>query len=243
MNRASAGVALAALILLATTSGCTTSEVAAPTASPSRNWNAKLAAFVHKYGSNPPSSPELTETQAHQVSARYADRSWSLLVQQWPAALRPTDSFVHWASNHDPDRTKCATAAGAVPEAGASADGTISTGSSGPATVEYSVGYFDCEMVRYPTRPSPWPNDAQIGYYYDYLTKYLVPCYQGHGAKVDPGMPTRSTFIHQWQFEQQFDSTLTRWQLTPPDAADAPDPTYDGKSAVCSATGPGDAQP
>ena len=51
-------------------------------------------------------------------------------------------------------------------------------------------------------------------------------------------MPNRAQFIAQ----NRPGYSGTPWVLTPPNAGDAPDPTYDGPTAVCSATGPGGAQ-
>lgn len=162
------------------------------------------------------------------VAASFADRQWAILLQTFPQAVRPTDSFVHWTSNDDPDRVACLTAAGSTPGS-----------DSSPPTAASSVAVFDCEFVRYPVRQSPPPNTAQLSYYYDYLTHYLVPCYQAHGAKIDLGMPSRPEFIAQ----NQSGYVGARWALTPPDAGDAPDPTYDGTGAVCSAIAPGNTEP
>ena len=239
MKPRSAKMLLAAVALTVAVSACTAQHAAGPSPSPTINWTTKLAAFTAKYGENPASDPPFTEAQAKAVTAHYSDRQWAILLKQYPEAVRPTDSFIHWTSNDDPDRAACLTAAGSTPDTGVTADRTTAQGGSGPATIENAVATFDCEWVRYPVRESPWPNKAQLSYYYDYLTQYLVPCYQVHGAKIDLGMPNRAKFIAQ----NQSDFTGVGWHLTPPDAADAPDPTYDGKTADCSATGPGDAQP
>lgn len=238
MGKHRAAVVLAAVVA-ASACGCTAQQAADPsrTPAPTINWTAKLAAFTAKYGEYPPSDPPYTDAQATEVTALYSDKRWVQLLLQYPTAARPTDSFVHWAGNGDPDIAACLIGAGATPNTGTTVDGTATVGYSGPATMEYAVASFDCEFVRYPVRQSPWQNRAQLSYYYDYMTHYLVACYQAHGAKVDPGMPTRDEFISQ----NPSDFSGTRWQLTPPNAADAPDPTYDGTDAVCSATGPGGA--
>lgn len=234
--RLAIGLATAAFLVLV--AGCAAQSAVVPSSSPAINWTARLAAFTAKYGSNPAPDPPFTEDQAHEAAAAQADQQWGFLLKQYPEAVRPGDTFMHWGTSNDPDIAACMVAAGGTPETGVSANGVTSTGYSGPDSVGYAVATFDCEMVSYPVRQSPWPSTAQLGYYYDYLTHYLVPCYLAHGAKIDPGMPKREEFIAQ----NQRGYVGTRWQLTPPDAGDAPDPTYDGKTAVCSATGPGDAQ-
>lgn len=232
-------VTLAAVAITVAVSGCTTHPGAAPSGSPTINWTAKLAAFTARYGENPASDPPYTDAQAIAATASFSDRYWAILQKQYPQVVRPTDSFVHWTSNGDPDRAACLTAAGVSPENGVSSDGTTSQGGSSPATAASAVAIFDCEFVRYPVRQAPPPNKAQLGYYCDYLIHYLVPCYRAHGAPIDEGMPNRARFIAQFQP----DYVGARWELTPPDAGDAPDPTYDGRSAVCSAIGPGGAEP
>ena len=228
MKRRGVQVMLAAVALTVAVCGCTAQAGAAPSSSPTINWTAKLAAFTAKYGENPASDPPYTDAQATAAAASFADRQWAILLQTFPQAVRPTDSFVHWTSSDDPDRVACVTAAASTPGS-----------DSSPPTAAPSIAIFDCEFVRYPVRQSPPPNAAQVSYYYDYLTHYLVPCYLAHGATIDPGMPTRAQFIA--QFRSGY--VGARWQLTPPDAGDAPDPTYDGPSAVCSAIAPGGAEP
>jgi hypothetical protein len=233
---------LAGVVLVGAITACASSSPVSKFPSPSDlhsvDWHARLTAFVAKYGTNPKADPPLTDAQAHDVSAQWASRNWAAILKQYPLAVRPTDSFIHWAANNDPDVAACDAAAGATADSGTAADGTVSQGFSGPATAEFAAASFACEFNRYPVRPSPSPNDAQLSYYYDYLVAYLVPCYHAHSAKIDLGMPTRQSFIAQ----NQANYSGNRWQLTPPDAADAPDATYDGTSAVCSATGPGGAQ-
>jgi len=228
MKRRTFRVILVAVALSVAVSGCTAPPTAAPSGSPTINWAAKLAAFTAKYGVNPASDPPFTDAQALAFNAGYSERRWKILLQEYPQAVHPTDAFVHWASNGDPDLAACLTAAGVPPE-----------GEDFTPTVTNEVAMFDCQSVRYPVRQSPPPNKAQLSYYYDYLTHYLVPCYRAHGAPIDEGMPNRTRFIAQFQPGY----VGARWELTPPDAGDAPDPTYDGRSAVCSAIGPGGAIP
>ena len=121
----------------------------------------------------------------------------------------------------------------ATVDEGTDSDGVISLGFSGPGTTAYEVGSFDCGFVRFPDRPYPPANDAQLRYLYDYLTTFMAPCDEAHGAHVEAA-PSRSEFLAQWA-----STTGTRREPLPPNAADAPDPVYNGKNAVCPGSVPG----
>jgi hypothetical protein len=45
-------------------------------------------------------------------------------------------------------------------------------------------------------KPSSW-NAAQIGYHYDYLTRFLAPCYAANGIE-NPPAPSREDYIENW---------------------------------------------
>jgi hypothetical protein len=192
-------------------------------------WKTQLADFFKKFGDPPAASAPYSEEQARAALVPKADSMWSYLAASYPDAVRPTDAFVHWANGtNDPDLQACMLAAGAELEQGVDSDGKVSHGFSGPGTMEYEVGSFDCGFVRYPDRPQPPANDAQLGYEYDYLTRFVTPCYVAHGVHVEPA-PSRAEFIAQER--PGYDGT--RWYPLPPNAGDASDPVYDGSNAVC----------
>lgn len=226
-------VASCALLL----SACRAVPAAAPSPipSPTTDWKARLASFLDKYGESPAAPAPYSEDAARAVADARAELRWLQVVVQFPSAVRPTDGFVRWASSpSDPDLTACRLAAGATPETGVDSDGNQSVGYSysGPDLLGYTVASYACD-IRFPARPSPPENDAQLSYRYDYLTKFVVPCYEAHGAPVDPA-PTRAKFIAQYQPDQ----TGPHWSPLSPSAGDAPNPIFDGKNAVCSLTSP-----
>jgi hypothetical protein len=227
-------LAFSACALLLT--ACTGAPAAAPspTPSPTIDWTARLASFIDKYGQDPAASAPYTEEEARAVAELPADTRWLQVVMQFPTAVRPSDGFVHWAASpSDPDLTACILATGATPETGVDSDGNQSVGYSYGSDIEgYTIGTYACD-VRFPGRASPPENEAQLSYRYDYLTRFVVPCYEAHGAPVDPA-PTRAEFIAQYQP----DHAGTRWSPLPPNAGDAPDPIFDGKNAVCPLTFP-----
>ncbi len=191
-------------------------------------WKTQLNQFVRTHGDGPKATVAYGESEARSIAATKADTEWTRVVAQFPHALRPADSFVHWqAGSADTDVKACYVGAGATVDHGTDSDGNSYLGYSGPNSATYAAAAFDCGYVKFPLRPVPPPTSAQISYYYDYLTTFVVPCYLAHGAKVDPA-PTRADFISQYQSEQ------ARWAPTPPNAGDGPNPVYDGKDAVCS---------
>lgn len=233
------GGSIAVTLLLSGCGASTAADRAATTPSDSPTsatyWKAELADFLTEYGDSPPGSAPYSEAQAQVVAAGKADARWAQIVSQFPDVLRPSDSFVHWAAEpDDPDVKACYIAAGATVDEGTDADGNTYPGFSGPDTAAYAGATFDCSFVRFPTRPTPPATDAQISYYYDYLTKFVVPCYQAHGATVGAA-PTRAQFIVQ----NQPDHVGARWAPVPPSAGDAPNPTFDGKNAACPLAAPG----
>lgn len=241
-SRASAiGVSIAVILIL---SGCGVPAAVgradgAPSDSPTSAsyWKAKLTEFLTKNGDSPQGSAPYSEAETQTVASGKADAKWTQVVSRFPGVLRPSDAFVHWSAGPtDPDVKSCYVAAGATVDEGTDADGNTYPGFSGPDTVAYAQATFDCIYDRFPTRPTPPATTSQISYYYDYLTKFVVPCYRAHGAVVDPA-PTRADFIAQ----HQPNHTGARWAPVQPSAGNGPNPTFDGKDAVCPLDGPGGA--
>ncbi|WP_166878839.1 hypothetical protein [Salinibacterium sp. ZJ450] len=70
---------------------------------------------------------------------------------------------------------------------------------------EHAVGAYVC-LGRHRSQPFAPPNDAQLGWVYDYLTQFLAPCYEANGIENPPG-PSREDFVANWPDQGWFPTT------------------------------------
>lgn len=155
-----------------------------------------------------PASLTPQQTEALRVQAR--DAAWQSVLTQYPDAVRPDVPFDGYLDQADEMRvmSACFTQHG-VPlgysyPVGAK-KGDPPTGVGGEATDEQqSIGLYWC-TVEHPGKPSSPPNAAQLSWMYDYLTRFIVPCYRANGITV-PAAPSKQDFVSKWPHQNWFPS-------------------------------------
>ncbi|MFF1632559.1 hypothetical protein [Leifsonia sp. NPDC058248] len=65
-----------------------------------------------------------------------------------------------------------------------------------------AIGLYVCS-VGHPGRPNSPLTPQQLGWSYDYFTRFLVPCYEANGIVVPPA-PSRADFIAKWPHQNWF---------------------------------------
>jgi hypothetical protein len=191
-----AGVAVAVLLL----ASCAATPASTPTA-PATDWSAARQAFLDAYGDLPPSVP-YTDAEAADALSTEADAAWSQVSTRFADAVRPTEGFVHWATDDDRtsptgDLATCLSTHDVQVDTGTDGAGATTIGWGTDDTAESWVGQFFCTEVAYPARPKPPLDAAQLGYFYDYLVGFVAPCLEANGHKVPPVI-SRDDFVSEY---------------------------------------------
>ncbi len=152
-------------------------------------------------GPSPAPAPQTPE-QTEQLRLANADLAWKQVISEYPAAVRPSASFQGYISQATEVAvlTKCYTdhdvanypdyPVGA--KKGDKPHGVVPEISN----EEGAIGLYICQ-VEHPYPPTLPPTPEQLGWLYDYLTKFLVPCYQANGV-TNPPPPSREEFVAKW---------------------------------------------
>ena len=171
--------------------GCATS--APPAADEGVNRDAVLAE-LGPY----PADTAWAQAEHDQALADYLDSRWKSLAQLYPDAVRPEVTIEREIEYAEFDEVL----ADCMDEAG---DPLPSTASEYvPQTTIAAEIWFTC-VARFPMTPEPPANDAQLGYIYDYLTTFVVPCYEKNGAPQSPA-PTKEFFVENWPNQDWYPS-------------------------------------
>ena len=194
-------VPLAALVILSL-AGC----ASAPTPTPSATLSSiDRQAVLAELGNYPADTPwGESESEREQALADTADQWWDFVTQLFPEAQRPAAATVEEIEFGDQGATlgealdRCLDAAGV-------SRGGVGTLEWVPTTVDDAVAWYICR-VEYPTAPEPAVNDAQLGWLYDYLSKFVAPCLEARGSTI-PTPPTREAFILEWPNQNWFPSS------------------------------------
>jgi hypothetical protein len=145
-----------------------------------------------------PADTVWTPAEHDQALTESLDRYWSQLAQQFPDAVRPAVSVEREIdfSEIDAVQGECIADGG---------DPIIWPDSETvPQTAVAAELWFTCKS-RFPVTPEPPANDAQLGYIYDYLTKFTAPCYEENGSP-QPEAPTKEFFVENWPNQKWFPS-------------------------------------
>ena len=197
---------VAGALALALLSGCASSDpVEPPAASATADPDAVVSIEMPDLGPSP-APDELTEEQREALRMGYQDQFWQNVVAQYPDAVRPADPFTGYTAADDMQDAlnACYVSQGLTLGTTIDAEGNSSPGGAEAGTEQESIGMFLCHAkITGPTQP---PNDAQLGYIYDYLTEFLVPCYEANGIE-NPAPPTREEFIANWPNQNWFPMT------------------------------------
>jgi hypothetical protein len=206
MRKHSSYAALAAgLLALAVLSGCASADTATPPAEASATADEAVSIEMPDLGPSP-APDELTDAEREAVRMGYQDQFWQGVMSQYPDAVRPADPFTGYTAPDDMQNAlnECFLSQGLTLGTTIDAEGNSSPGGAEASTEQQSIGMFLCHArITGPTQP---PNDAQLGYIYDYLTEFLVPCYEANGIQ-NPAPPTREEFVATWPHQNWFPST------------------------------------
>jgi hypothetical protein len=203
-------VLLALLIAIPLFAGCSTGPAPAPEATP---WPVPTASELA--GSSAvtvpmpdlgPSPTPVPLTDADRESLRLAglDAQWQAVTMTYPNAERPAVEF----NGHLDEAARaaalapCYTESGVTYSEGKDETGTV-VGVSPDITDEASaVAIYVCDAA-YPRAQVAPPSPEILGYLYDYLTQFVIVCYEANGI-TNPPAPTREEFVTQWPNQNWF---------------------------------------
>jgi hypothetical protein len=196
--RSAAAILIGALSLIAT-SGCAagTAEEASGSSQPAPTVAEVVTIPMPDLGPRPSSEP-LSDIDAERKRVELADGHWDTVIAQYPDAVRPEvafQGFIALEAHFETMRT-CLEDAGVEIAIPTSAEGEPAGFEIVEPTVETSIAYYACE-VSHPVRPSAEPSDAELGWAYDYLTRFVVPCYEANGIENEPA-PPREEWVAVW---------------------------------------------
>ena len=147
----------------------------------------------------------LTPEQTEQARLATVDADWSQVTRSYPDAVRPEVVFAGYTPGYTYVDTldECYVDSGLAldrktDEVGVSRRTGTTVGSEADAVAVYAC------LTSVMVTPPPM-NAAQIGYYYDYLTEFLAPCYAANGID-NAAAPSRETYIASWPATSWFPS-------------------------------------
>lgn len=184
-QRIQLGLAVLLVVGIALT-GCATT----PGPAPSRQAGIDRQKVLNQLGTYPPDA-ELTDEAAAQLLGDAADSTWSRVIAQFPSAARPDVAVEKRVATEDAREilTTCLVESG------------LDLGVGGyneyfPETAPDGIAWYTCK-ARFPLEPEAAPTEDQLGYIYDYLVSFVVPCLEENGA-TNAAPPTREDFIAEW---------------------------------------------
>lgn len=190
--------AVLALLLSGCAGESTPPSASLPSSSPSA-YPDIIAEALRVLGPSPTTAPYSPEQEE---SARVAEveNSWASVLDQYPSAERPAAVFDHYVVGDAVwrDRASCLDDLGVETTYSSDVTGTANgyeVNVTGDGMKE-AVAAWQCNAML-PTHPTPRPSPEQLGYVYDFLTQFYVPCVEAHSIpQVAP--PTRVDFVAQW---------------------------------------------
>ena len=176
-------VSVTALSLLL--GGCTTP----PDTSITSSYGPELTQALLEIGPYPTPEP-LSESDRQALLEEQIDNAWAELLLAYPSAERPDVEVIATVSGEEyrDARRDCLRDLGEI--VGDDDDWE-------PDATEASalLGYT-CD-AQYPIAPGPPVTDDEIGYLYDFLITFTVPCLERLGME-NPAPPSRSDFVSKW---------------------------------------------
>ncbi|MFB6610896.1 hypothetical protein ACFCVO_11280 [Agromyces sp. NPDC056379] len=201
-----------ALVVLAVT-GCSGSsgDVADVTATPEATDAAAriVAVPVPEFAPWPESDP-FTEADIEAARLAEAERDWQGVLASYPGAVRPEVVFEAYVTDENRvDVMRACYEAAALPidegRTGTDPDSPVDAIGTSTTTVEQAIAAYSCRVAHPNKRTSGPPNAEQLGWIYDYLTEYYVPCF-GLNDIVVPPAPPRAEFVANWPNQGWFPS-------------------------------------
>jgi hypothetical protein len=166
-----------------------------------------------------PAGDPFTDADVEAARIADADRDWQGVIARFPDAVRPEVAFEYVTEANRVDvRRACFEAAGLPIEEGRSGspDGPVVSVNATTTTTAQEVAAYTCRVAHPDKRTSGPPNAEQLGWIYDYLTEYYVPCYAVNDIVVPPA-PPREEFVANWPNQGWF----------PSNTRPMPDPEWD----------------
>lgn len=204
---------LAATLTVATTlTACVSGEVAdesSPAATPTDAASQVVSLPMPEFTPYPAGDP-FTEADVEAARVAEADRDWQGVLAMYPDAARPEvalEAYVTDENRVDVMRS-CYEAAGLPIDEGRTTpdpEGPVVSIGTSTNTLEEAIAAYSCRVAHANKRISGPPNAEQLGWIYDYLTEYYVPCYDANGIVVPPA-PPRAEFVRNWPNQGWFPS-------------------------------------
>ena len=150
----------------------------------------------------PEPDPPLTEAESEAKRLEDADMQWQGVLATYPDAIRPEVVFEGYVTdeNRNDVMRACYEAAGLQIDEGRTSGNTDgppdSIGWTGTGEAQVVAGYA-CDTAHSTKITSPGPNDAELGWIYDYLTDFYGPCLSANGIEV-PDPPRRDVWVETW---------------------------------------------
>ncbi|SIN87183.1 hypothetical protein [Agromyces cerinus] len=213
MRRSQGSVAVAALVMLAAMTGCTSASAGADeaTATPEPTDAAAQVVTIPMPEFAPwPAGDPFTEADVEAARLAEADRGWQTVLATYPDAVRPEVAFEAYVTDENRvDVTRACFEAAGLPidegRTGPDPDGPVVSIGTSTTTVEEAIALYSCRVAHPEKRTSAPPNAEQLGWIYDYLTEYYGPCLAENAIDVAPA-PPRDEFVAKWPEQGWFPS-------------------------------------
>ncbi|GAB2462086.1 hypothetical protein HD599_000960 [Conyzicola lurida] len=144
-----------------------------------------------------PASDVLTPDQIEQERLAGVEASWLQVTGSYPDAVRPDAAFVGFTPGYTyvDALDECYIDSGLALDRKTDEVGVSRRTGTTVRSEADAVAVYLCQTA---VVVSPPPmNAAQIGYYYDYLTEFLAPCYAANDIG-NAAAPERETYIASW---------------------------------------------
>jgi hypothetical protein len=187
------GIGLASTTLLA---GCAPAD--SPSPATAADPTAQAAKTIDMPDLWPSPAPDvLTDDEVEQLRVTQQDSDWNSVASAYPTAVRPAVQFEGYTSDKTYIDTlnACYVASDLKLNHFVSEIGEPTLNGTDVSNESEAIAKYVC-LATVVAKPFTW-NEAQIGYHYDYLTKFLAPCYKTNGID-NPSAPSREEYIAQW---------------------------------------------
>jgi hypothetical protein len=209
-NRAGAKAAGTIIVLVLALTGCSAASGAPASRTPTPSAT-PLAVSVPTPDLGPSPQPTaLSDAQAEQLRLAQRETSWQGVLAQYPNAVRPDVPFDGYLVQADEMTVMSACykehsvpVGYGYPIGAKKGDPPTSVG--GEANNEQqAIGLYFCG-AEHPGRPTAPLRPDQLAWMYDYMTEFLVPCYEAKGITVPPA-PSKQAFVSTWPNQNWFPS-------------------------------------
>lgn len=154
-----------------------------------------------------PAPSELTDEEIESSRLADQDKAWQdRVLSRFPEAVRIDVAFAGYLNNDEviEKLIECYESAGVPIDIGKDAHGNVGGVEALSTTTEQAVAEFICRQENR-SQPRAPINTPQLGWMYDYLTEFYVPCLAANGID-NPEPPSRADFIANWPNQGWFPS-------------------------------------